>query len=1234
MKKLILSISLILTFFIGFGQPIVQRSTGTNTLVDPNLFTSKSFRLPVFLDTTAANAITSLDSAGKLIFTYTGNSVWVRESNPKKWVQIGGTVQTQNSNSILLSGDGSPPSPLIASVIPSGQTGNILQVLSDGVFVPNFIQNGRISGGFITWVANYTYDVTSVNYAINGVPYFAPETQVTLANSDPTFNRIDRIVANSNSTISVITGTPSSDPQEPSYDPTTQVPLGFILVTAASTAPTINQEWIYINNTEWTTSSSSARIVANSTSNPYSPLLDVEGTLARNADFMRFTDPTPPTTMSAFNILTLKIRSKGVFDATSRIELRWENNLVAVGNPIGISDGTYGFISGQTSTYQTISIPLSQFGALTTVTSLIMIVRTSNGNTIGFYIDDIQLQQAIVPVSGNAWVQGGNFMASTGVLGTLDNFPINYITNNVVRMSMSTTSNTDFKGLDGVTSIVNINPNNGGTMRIGSTTATTPALIINHQSGGGRYGSLFFQDNSVDQGYLQQITASTLHYNFNTHVFRSSNAATEYGRFNSSGEFLINETDAGDFKLQVEGGVRLDATGKAIALVGLSTDNTATQVLSKDGSGNSVWRDVSTITGSAITANNGVNMSTATNVQLGGALTVGTTTIDLNSRNLNFTLATGGDFNVASNDVTLNIDEIVSISGTSTTSLVNITNTSATTSSKALTITAGNGIAFEASSAGPSVTANIEISPIADGSFEYPILQLTRSAGVASVNGLAGSLDFFIQTSTSEALSNQVVSKLTDVTHATRTSQFIVRGVLSAVTNDILTIDGDGTVTLGAEYQGLGAGYIAVSNTGVLSWASATGSMTNPLTAQGGIIYSADGAGTPAELLIGTTGQYLAVSAGGIPEWVTPGVGGSVTSVGLTSSDITVGGTASPITTSGTFTLTLATVNGNVGSFGSSTSIPTFTVNAKGLITAASGNAVIAPAGTLTGATLAAGVTVSSLTSVGALVSGTASTGFVVGGVTMTLGSDAAWDMYVRNASGVLIRIPNGTTGQVLVATTGAIPGWTNAGAGTVTNVTGTANRITSTGGATPQIDISGSYAGQNTITILGTIATGVWNGTAIGTNKGGTGFTSMTNGTIPIGNGGGTWTQATPTGSNGISITMGAGTMNVSNVFNPTVQTLTFGSPIVWNVTNGGNAKVTLTGTGATLSIANPVAGYTYTVEITQGSGGSKTITTWPTGTTWSGPNTLSATAGDTDLAVLYYNGTNYRAVLTLDYN
>jgi lysophospholipase L1-like esterase len=99
-----------------------------------------------------------------------------------------------------------------------------------------------------------------------------------------------------------------------------------------------------------------------------------------------------------------------------------------------------------------------------------------------------------------------------------------------------------------------------------------------------------------------------------------------------------------------------------------------------------------------------------------------------------------------------------------------------------------------------------------------------------------------------------------------------------------------------------------------------------------------------------------------------------------------------------------------------------------------------------------------------------------------------------------------------------------------VTSVTGTANRITSTGGLTPVIDISSSYVGQASITTLGTIATGIWQGTTVAVNKGGTGQTSYTDGQLLIGNStGNTLAKATLTAGSNVTITNGAGAITIN---------------------------------------------------------------------------------------------------------
>lgn len=112
--------------------------------------------------------------------------------------------------------------------------------------------------------------------------------------------------------------------------------------------------------------------------------------------------------------------------------------------------------------------------------------------------------------------------------------------------------------------------------------------------------------------------------------------------------------------------------------------------------------------------------------------------------------------------------------------------------------------------------------------------------------------------------------------------------------------------------------------------------------------------------------------------------------------------------------------------------------------------------------------------------------------------------------------------GLVTAASSGTAP---------VTSVTGTADRITVTGTTTPTVDIAATYAGQTSITTLGTVATGTWGGTTVAVDKGGTGQTTYTNGQLLIGNTtGNTLTKATLTGTaNQVVVTNGGGSITLS---------------------------------------------------------------------------------------------------------
>jgi hypothetical protein len=306
---------------------------------------------------------------------------------------------------------------------------------------------------------------------------------------------------------------------------------------------------------------------------------------------------------------------------------------------------------------------------------------------------------------------------------------------------------------------------------------------------------------------------------------------------------------------------------------------------------------------------------------------------------------------------------------------------------------------------------------------------------------------------------------------------------------------------------------------------------------------------------------------------VLSGTNASTAWVQQTPLPITVGTTAlvflqfnAPITyTAGTglnlspaTTFNISNTGVTAATYGSASSVPTIAVNAQGQITSASNSSIAINGNQITSGTVGSSYISGSytgITGVGTLTAGTwnatpiansylANSSITVNGNSVSLGGSTT----------VTANTPNSLTFD---------NSGTGATSGTVFNG-GTAYTISyNTVGASP-------LAGSSSLTTVGTIGSGTWNGSTIGVGYGGTGQTSYTDGQLLIGNStGNTLTKATLTAGSGITITNGNGSITIastggSGTVTSVAQTFTgglisvSGSPI----TTSGTLALTVAGT------------------------------------------------------------------------
>lgn len=254
--------------------------------------------------------------------------------------------------------------------------------------------NGIVSGGIITWLSEYNYNISPAVYIINGTTYFSQSTNISLTPSDSVLDRIDTVVFTTFGQVEVLEGTPSVTPAAPSVDFSTQLFGTVILIGANTTQPSVSQEIIYKENLEWETVPSSATINPDYTSSIISGTKSIffNNTLNLDSLDLRRSSFSP----SVYNSLSFKIKLLSPLSSDKRINILFYRNSTVVSNVVSLSDGFYGFNSTNLG-IQTIALPLSLFAINGNITR-IRFQSISSSGTIGALIDDIILQDSIINV--------------------------------------------------------------------------------------------------------------------------------------------------------------------------------------------------------------------------------------------------------------------------------------------------------------------------------------------------------------------------------------------------------------------------------------------------------------------------------------------------------------------------------------------------------------------------------------------------------------------------------------------------------------------------------------------------------------------------------------------------------------------------------------------------------------------------------------------------------------------
>jgi len=840
MKKILFILLFLFAAFIVKAQnppdsayPIKQSVANTPTSLGLTnaMKASDGFINAVFTDTTQANLFSVGGKIkyypGAQIFTTSDTSIWLRTPLANAWVKSeAGSVDitsfefTTDSTITICFGSG------VCITVDMINNVFVTQNTFDSTinnFATNIIGCNYVypQGLLVSWSGSLLdFDVTSGTANINCNAYEYGDTTVTLSPGDATYDRFDVIGVDTNNNIIVIEGTPAADPQIPQVDPASQLALTTVLVTTGATTPTdIVQtvmkdeglanptEWDFVTNA-WT---NSVAAVQDDVSDPYHLTKDIlvsnTGTVSLLGAYIRLDAPDTLLVTDGYSLLKVYVKLNFAFNPNQGFRFTWMFGGSVVSNTVSVINGILGFDRTNTTTYQNLTIPFGLFVFSDTAFDQLLIQPINSSK--GFLLDYIQLQQGLEGtdnfgnyinnqyqaaqtanywISGNGKVEGqlsspnvlynysekfGRGAAVTGAGGTIYGGLARGGTNSVA-IGYQSNGNTG-----GIAIGANVTANSSS-VAIGGTTTAAGAVAIGQGSSAvvnsGAFGSSAVASGSGGAwaiGYGSQVGGTqSIGIGNDTKVTHNYSVVIGNGDTSTTAnQFLVGRNQT-----------RFSFPGVSRSVAGyVLTDSLGTgQYL--------VFRPAS----SGAVAYNGLsNAVTGTDsVALGGTLT-GNTTIAANPYTLSITGTTVNPFSVTS--TTGNAISATAVGGSSAAVYAN------QTSGYGVLGDVTNGIAVQGNTTTSGLSGSFYHNPSSTNTV-VPVVRISRYSSGTVSDGVGGNIEFYVKThtgSTNLNLTNELKSKWSTSDYATRTSQFIITGVNSAVTGDIAYFNGNGMVGIG-----------------------------------------------------------------------------------------------------------------------------------------------------------------------------------------------------------------------------------------------------------------------------------------------------------------------------------------------------------------------------------------------------------------------------------------------------